>query len=138
VSSLTPHGKGFSFLDRFEITGERKGRGTKWLDPKLGFFADHFPEKPLMPAVLLIECAAQTAGGLWASVLGAKTPAHFVLVQVLQFKVLHPVLPDATVITDVSLENTFGALAQFSVVLTVNQQEVARGKIVLGSPSPES
>jgi len=136
MKSLTPHGKGFSFLDSFEITGDRqRGRGTKWLDPNLPFFADHFPGKPLMPAVLLIECGAQTAGALWASVQGVSAPTRFVLAQVLQFKILRSVLPGEKIETEVALETSFGNLAQFEVILLVNQLEVARGKIVLGCDS---
>jgi 3-hydroxyacyl-[acyl-carrier-protein] dehydratase len=130
--SLTPHGPGFSFLDAFEVTAaDREGRGRKWLDPRLPFFADHFPDRPLMPGVLLIECAAQTAGALWASTLAANAPAHFILAQVMQFKIEQPVPPGETVETDVALEKTFGQLAQFTVTLRVNQIEVARGRIVL-------
>lgn len=134
MSSLTPHGEGFSFLDTFEVTADpKRGRGTKWLDPKLPFFADHFPGKPVMPAVLLIECAAQAAGALWGSVQGIETPTPFVLAQVLQFKILRSVLPGEKIESEVSLENSFGKLAQFEVVLSVRQLEVARGKIVLGA-----
>jgi 3-hydroxyacyl-[acyl-carrier-protein] dehydratase len=134
MSSLTPHGEGFSFLDAFEITSSpQRGRGTKWLDPKLTFFADHFPGKPMMPAVLLIECAAQTAGALWASQLGPNTPAHFVLAQVLQFKILRSVLPGDKIETDVTFDAALGKLAQFEIVMSVDGNEVARGKIVLGA-----
>jgi 3-hydroxyacyl-[acyl-carrier-protein] dehydratase len=134
MKPLTPHGEGFSFLDAFSVAGDPpRGRGTKWLDPKLPFFADHFPEKPLMPAVLLIECGAQTAGALWASLQGADAPAHFVLAQVVQFKILRSVLPGEKIETEAALETSLGRLAQFEVVLFVNQLEVARGKIILGT-----
>jgi 3-hydroxyacyl-[acyl-carrier-protein] dehydratase len=134
--SLTPHGPGFSFLDAFEVTvSGREGRGRKFLDPKLAFFADHFPGQPLMPGVLLIECAAQTAGALWASTLAAHAPAHFTLAQVAQFKLQHPVQPGQTVETHVVLDKVFGQLAQFDVALSVDCDDVARGRIVLARPS---
>jgi 3-hydroxyacyl-[acyl-carrier-protein] dehydratase len=85
----------------------------------------------LMPGVLLIECGAQAAGALWASTLAAEAPAHFVLAQVLQFKMQQAVLPGETLETNVFLENTFGQLAQFGVTLRVGPVEVARGRLVL-------
>ena len=133
MSSLTPHGKGFSFLDSFVVESPESGKGTKWLDPKLAFFEDHFPGQPLMPAVLLIECAAQAAGALWASRQGTEAPVHFVLAQVLQFKILRPVLPGETISSQVTLMTALGPLAQFEAVLSVGQVEVARGRIVLGA-----
>jgi 3-hydroxyacyl-[acyl-carrier-protein] dehydratase len=123
--SLTPHGPGFSFLDALDVPepGQR-ARGRKWLDPAAPFFADHFPGHPLMPGVLLIECAAQAAGALW------QQPQAF-LAAVQQFRFLKAVLPGQTVEIEVALEKDFGALAQFDVILSVAGRAVAQGKLTM-------
>jgi len=84
-----------------------------------------------MPGVLLIECGAQAAGALWDSILPSPAPEHFILAQIVQFKIQLPVLPGETIDTEVILESLFGSLAQFSVNLNVRGTEVARGRIVL-------
>jgi 3-hydroxyacyl-[acyl-carrier-protein] dehydratase len=133
--SLTPHGPGFSFLDGFELLAPgQAGRGWKHLNPAAAYFADHFPGEPLMPGVLLVECAAQTAGALWASTLGPDAPTRFVLAQIAAFKLQRPVWPGDRVETHVTLEKSFGALAQFEARLEVAGKEVARGRIVLSRP----
>lgn len=124
---LTPHGPGFSFLDKLEIAADRqRARGEKWLDPAAPYFADHFPGKPLMPGVLLVECAAQAAGALWGR------PEAF-LAGVSQFRFQKPVLPGQTVISEVVLEKDLGALAQFAVTVRVAGEVVAQGKLALSS-----
>jgi 3-hydroxyacyl-[acyl-carrier-protein] dehydratase len=134
--SLTPHGPGFSFLDEFVVTEPgKRGTGRKFLDPALPYFADHFPGEPLMPAVLLIEAAAQAAGALWASTLAADAPNRFALAQVAQFKVLKPVRPGMTVESSVTLDQLLGSLAQFSVTMRVDGEEVALGRLVLSAPT---
>jgi 3-hydroxyacyl-[acyl-carrier-protein] dehydratase len=124
--SLTPHGPGFSFVDSFDVLEPgRRGRGSKWLDPASPFFADHFPGNPLMPGVLLVECAAQTAGALW------QKPGAAFLAAVTQFRFIKPVFPDQKLEIEVTLEKDFGALAQFEAVLRVSSEVVAQGRLTL-------
>jgi 3-hydroxyacyl-[acyl-carrier-protein] dehydratase len=133
--SLTPHGPGFSFLDQFRVTEPgRRGTGSKWLDPNLPFFADHFPGQPLMPGVLLIEAAAQAAGALWAATLIHEPPKRFALAQITQFKIVKSVRPGVLLESSVTLDQILGGLAQFSVVQRVGNEEIAVGRIVLSAP----
>ena len=65
-----PHRFPFLLIDRVEqIDGDDFGIGVKNVTINEPFFQGHFPQKPVMPGVLLIEGMAQ-AGGVMC-VLGA-------------------------------------------------------------------
>ena len=132
---LTPHGPGFSFIDRF-VT-EQTGRGTAWkfLAPESPFFADHFPGKPLMPAVLLAECAAQAAGTVWMHGAGKDRRSPLFLASIDRFRLKSGVGPGSTVRTEVETVREMGSLAQFSVRCFVGEEEVASGQLVLSMES---
>ena len=133
--SMTPHGPGFSFIDVLEVVEPgKRACGKKWLDPASAFFADHFPGNPLMPGVLLIECAAQAAGAFWlqhhsTDPQQSATPVFLASVQ--QFRFVKAVLPGQTLETEVILEKDFGALAQFATILRVQDTVVAQGKLAI-------
>ena len=130
MTPLTPHGPGFRFVERFEPRGATQATGWLTLDPALPFFADHFPGRPLMPAVLLVECAAQTAGVLWMKD-NAEPRTPLFLAGIDQFRILGPVAPGATLETRVTLVKEFGALAQFEAESFVGPRAVARGRFMM-------
>jgi len=137
---LTPHGPGFSFIDAVEMLGENppRLRATKWLDPSLAFFEDHFPSNPLMPGVLLVEMAAQAAGALWGRRENLDASAmSFVLAQVQDFRLKRSARPGDTLLCEAQLQHEFGALAQFAVEIGIRGEEspIASGKITLARAS---
>lgn len=84
-----------------------------------------------MPAVLLVECAAQAAGTLWMSGKNESRDTPLFLAGMDRFRVLEAVHPGVTVRTDVRLVKELGRIAQFEVECTVDTRPVARGKLVL-------
>ena len=137
---LTPHGPGFCFVDRFERMGPNQGSGWKHLLGTEPFFADHFPGNPLMPGVLLVECAAQTAGLLLMQGTGEEKSPLF-LASIDAFRILAPVFPGDSVHTKVTLLKDFGHLVQFDAECFVSEKPVARGRLImsrqLATPVPE-
>jgi len=131
-SSLTPHGPGFSFVDRVEIDREgSRATGWKRLDAEMDFFRHHFPGRPLMPAVLLAEVAAQTAGCLWGALLGVEGVERFVLARIDRFKVARAVLPGEEIRTEVVMVRSLGAVAEFEARLHVDAALAAGGVVTL-------
>ena len=130
TAPLTPHGPGFRFIDRFTRESAEAGTGWKTLDPALPLFADHFPGQPLMPAVLLVECAAQTAGVLWMQE-SAHPDTPLFLAGIDQFRITGAVEPGDTVETRVTLVKELGPLAQFEAECRVQDRVVARGRFMM-------
>lgn len=65
VLALLPHRYPMLMVDRVEdIIPDRSARGIKAVTIGEPFFAGHFPQRPIMPGVLIIEALAQTAGVL--------------------------------------------------------------------------
>ena len=63
IMKILPHRYPFLFVDRvIEIESGKKGIGIKNVTVNDGFFQGHFPQKAVMPGVLMIEAMAQTAG----------------------------------------------------------------------------
>jgi len=63
IMELLPHRYPFLLIDRVEnVRGDEFGVGVKNVTMNEPQFQGHFPLRPVMPGVLMIEAMAQTAG----------------------------------------------------------------------------
>jgi 3-hydroxyacyl-[acyl-carrier-protein] dehydratase len=93
--ALLPHRYPFLLVDRIvEARGDEYGVGIKNVTANEPHFQGHFPERPVMPGVLLLEAMAQTAGALCvaAQEAGAK-PSVVYLMTIDKAKFRKPVVP---------------------------------------------
>ncbi len=71
VMAMLPHRFPMLLVDRVEdIILGTSARGIKAVTINEPFFAGHFPGRPIMPGVLIVEALAQTAGVLAIRTLG--------------------------------------------------------------------
>jgi len=93
--TLLPHRYPFLLVDRItNIRGDEFCIGIKNVTANEPQFTGHFPGRPIMPGVLLIEGMAQTAGALCVISLGAivRPPAVY-LMTIDKAKFRKPVVP---------------------------------------------
>ena len=63
IEAILPHRFPFLLVDKItECTPGERARGLKCVTANEPFFQGHFPQKHVMPGVLLIEAMAQVGG----------------------------------------------------------------------------
>ena len=95
IMSILPHAYPFLLVDRIiELESGKRIVGLKNVTFNEPFFPGHFPGRPIMPGVLIVEAMAQTAGILVFSSLPRehfKTPVYFLGIDNVRFR--KPVIP---------------------------------------------
>jgi 3-hydroxyacyl-[acyl-carrier-protein] dehydratase len=95
IRRMIPHRYPFLMIDRVvEVTAETSAVGIKNVTVNEPYFAGHFPERPIMPGVLIIEAMAQTAAALVVASIGPAAegkPVYFMTIDQARFR--RPVLP---------------------------------------------
>ena len=104
IKATIPHRYPFLFLDKVIIVEElKKAVGIKSVSADEPFFQGHFPERPIMPGVLIVEALAQTSCVLLLSKsdLKNKKLAYFMSINNVKFR--KPVLPGDTLYLEIEV-----------------------------------
>ncbi len=127
VMQLIPHRYPFLMVDRvIELIPNVSAIGVKQVSIAEPHFQGHFPKKPIMPGVLIIESMAQTAAVLVVETLGPTAEGklvYFMTVDSARFR--RPVVPGDTLYIHVFKERQRANVWKFRGEAKVGDQLVA-------------
>ena len=131
IMKLLPHRYPFLLIDKMiDMDGEESGTAIKNVTINEPFFQGHFPGKPVMPGVLLVEAMAQAAGALVLNHLGdahAGKLVFFMSIDKARFR--KPVLPGDIVHFHVKLSNKRAPVWKYWAEAHVDGKKVAEAEI---------
>ena len=79
IMEMIPHRHPFLMIDRvIDMVANERATGIKSVSINESFFQGHFPARPVMPGVLIIEAMAQTAAVLVVHTLGPESEGKLV------------------------------------------------------------
>lgn len=129
IKRIIPHRYPFLLVDRIvSMEVGKSAVGIKNVTGNEEFFNGHFPDRPLMPGVLIVEALAQVAGVCLLSMMGnyGKTP-FFTGLDSVRFR--KPVFPGDQVELEIKVLKLRGGMGKVDGVARVNNQIHVEGKL---------
>src|SRR6201991_4425086 len=134
IVRLLPHRYPFLLVDRvLECKPGVSIRALKNVTYNEPFFPGHFPGRPVMPGVMIVEALAQAAGIL-AFVSAGVVPNHetkFYFVGIDKARFRKPVEPGDQLILTAQLVRAFKGIWKFSTVAYVGDEEVTSAEMMV-------
>ena len=134
VRRLLPHRYPFLLVDRvLECVKGESIRAIKNVTANEPFFPGHFPHRPVMPGVMIIEALAQTAGIL-AFVTAGVIPdenTRFFFVGIDKARFRKPVEPGDQLVLTATLERAMKGIWKFSTAALVDGVEVCSAEMMV-------
>lgn len=128
-----PHRYPFLLVDRvLEVEKGKRIKALKNVTINEPFFVGHFPHRPVMPGVLMLEAMAQVAALLAFDTLGVtpdnKTIYYFAGIDGARFK--RPVEPGDQLVMDVSLERMKAGIFKFKGTTRVGAEIACEAELM--------
>jgi 3-hydroxyacyl-[acyl-carrier-protein] dehydratase len=139
IKSILPHREPFLFIDEvIEIDGTKKVVAVKNIKDNESFFEGHFPGRPIMPGVLIIEAMAQASVILYyicKPEIGKTHPNYYLGKVKAEF--LSPVFPGDKLILETNNVKIIEEAAVIDALARVDGRIAAKASFVLGIKKSE-
>ncbi|SOB87844.1 3-hydroxyacyl-[acyl-carrier-protein] dehydratase [Sphingomonas guangdongensis] len=128
VMAALPHRYPMLLVDRVEeLVPDQSIAAIKAVTINEGFFQGHFPGRPIMPGVLIVEALAQAAGVLAVESLGLAGTGKLVYFMAIdEAKFRKPVEPGVLLRLEVAFVQKRATVCKFAGVAKVDGQVVAQ------------
>jgi 3-hydroxyacyl-[acyl-carrier-protein] dehydratase len=115
IMEMIPHRPPFLMIDKVvDVVANERATGVKNVSINENYFQGHFPARPVMPGVLIIEAMAQTAAVLVVHTLGRESEGklvYFMSVDGARFR--RPVFPGDRLDVHVTKQRNRGNVWKF-------------------------
>lgn len=127
ILKMIPHRYPLLLVDRVvELVPDERVVGLKNVTFNEPHFMGHFPDKPIMPGVLIVEALAQASAILVVQTLGGDTEGklvYFMSIEEARFR--KPVVPGDSLYLHVTKERNRGNVWKFKAEAQVEGKKVA-------------
>ena len=127
IMKMIPHRYPFLMIDKVvDVVANQRATGIKNISINENYFRGHFPARPVMPGVLIIEAMAQTAAVLVVHTLGPESEGklvYFMSVDNARFR--RPVFPGDRLDVHVAKQRNRGNVWKFEGQAKVRDNVVA-------------
>lgn len=136
IKEILPHRYPFLLVDRIlELVPGKRAVGLKNVTVNEPFFQGHFPQRAIMPGVLVIEIMAQVGGVMILAVEEHKGKLAYIgTVDNAKFR--KPIVPGDTLEVTVELLRLRGNMGKVRCVARVGGEEAAEADIMFALVSP--
>jgi 3-hydroxyacyl-[acyl-carrier-protein] dehydratase len=130
IRALLPHRYPMLLVDRvLELTPGKRVVGLKNVTINEPFFNGHFPQRAVMPGVMILESMAQVAGLILLAVPEYAGLTPF-MGSIERARFRKPVVPGDTLIIEASLDGIRGNIGRVRMVATVAGETVAQAEMM--------
>lgn len=130
IKEILPHRYPFLFVDQIiEFIPETKAVGIKNITGNESYFQGHFPSRPIMPGVLIVEAMAQV-GGIIIMQMGLAKDKLAVLAGIDNLRFRNMAVPGDQMVITAEVLAIKSKLGKIHAKAEVNNKIIAEGDIL--------